>query len=712
MAETVTLISDSSSDGEKPGKYSPFCRRLQLKRRKRRRNHPVACDLSEVIDLTGDDMVAKQRVFNESVIIDLTAAEDTMDDTLSNHDYFAWGLKHSTPVNMQPVPSPKILTSVDAECKLEVPVCTQCRDSERPWIKNEAGVEQTPCECSSFCLTSTHVRDSENSSRTSFNSDLGSLGSPQLASDVFSSPSSLSPHSISECQAFLNYVEEVPSTCAHEEKPSFQISPPHQRTSPNLIPNCSSADTSGSVAEDDQPLLETRTPVPSAVKSDSWESTKQIDIKVWFKTLQYFQGAPVHHPFLQSVVQEKSTKQKPQPIPLRKLSMVLSTIEENFFQGTLDFLMDYVSCQYYPPKEITSYIIRQILLSSEQEEIRKDAYMMLMKIQAFHPAKANTVAWDWQLLQEVMEDQENKFPARLLFLQYVVQTLEDDFQQMTRMDTLHKSIAKTVLSYDQCFGNVKELIEWLIAAVTETRSSAGKHLQKAKSPALGAPECTSSNATPQLCTDLTEQMDISPQFQSQKEVALLQRMLSISFEVDKSPYCSASKIVNKVFSSVLNIPKRCQREAFLSSMECHLLRCKVLELIFDHNCKIATKLPLSVEKILYFLNHFSLLLTYQDSEATWQRWDEMLHQLILLLLSYRNVVLEHLRTPVCERKKLIINAAKPKLQSSDCVEGSDVECSIKKFLEKLSQTLGQPIPSPIKEKTELLQILLLTAMDN
>lgn len=44
-----------------------------------------------------------------------------------------------------------------------------------------------------------------------------------------------------------------------------------------------------------------------------------------------------------------------------------------------------------------------------------------------------------------------------------------------------------------------------------------------------------------------------------REVALLQRMLSIAVEVDKSPNCNASKIADMVFSSLLNIPKRGQR---------------------------------------------------------------------------------------------------------------------------------------------------------
>lgn len=46
-------------------------------------------------------------------------------------------------------------------------------------------------------------------------------------------------------------------------------------------------------------------------------------------------------------------------------------------------------------------------------------------------------------------------------------------------------------------------------------------------------------------------------------------------------------------------------------MESHLLRCKLLELLFHHSCEVPTTLPLSLAKILYFLSHTSLLLQYE-----------------------------------------------------------------------------------------------------
>lgn len=53
------------------------------------------------------------------------------------------------------------------------------------------------------------------------------------------------------------------------------------------------------------------------------------------------------------------------------------------------------------------------------------------------------------------------------------------------------------------------------------------------------------------------------------------------------------------------------REMFFTTMESHLLRCKVLEIIFLHSCETPTRLPLSLAQTLYFLNNSTSLLKCQ-----------------------------------------------------------------------------------------------------
>uniref|UniRef100_A0A8C4KCB9 SUMO interacting motifs containing 1 n=1 Tax=Dromaius novaehollandiae TaxID=8790 RepID=A0A8C4KCB9_DRONO len=284
---------------------------------------------------------------------------------------------------------------------------------------------------------------------------------------------------------------------------------------------------------------------------------------------------------------------------------------------------------------------------------------------------------------------QEKPPGRLLFLEYVVQTLEDDFQQNLRLHLLQKSIAKKVLSCDMCFSNVKEVVEWLAAAVTGVGFSQprGQPQETMTSLAEARAECSSSAPWVML---------------------LLQRMLSIAVEVDRSPNCSSCKIADVIFPFILNIPVRSQREAFLNTMDSQLLRCKVLELMFQHSCEVPTNMPLSLAKILYFLSHSSVLLQYQVSKAaTWERWDEMLQYLSLLLLSYQNVVLGHLRSALSERMDLIIKKAKPKLQDDDDITQLDIHLNIEDFLSRLQQVLGEPFPLQIEEKVCMLRELLL-----
>ncbi|XP_042303292.1 SUMO-interacting motif-containing protein 1 isoform X2 [Sceloporus undulatus] len=610
--EEAAVFSSESEDGGSSGRCP---RRRRPGGQRPRKGRGLRGPVVEVIDLTGDDyVIVRTAAYSDFDVVDLTEAEETIVSPLHDIGYATRDLKHSTPISLRSAGSPKIPTTTDPEIQLEEPIGTWNGDSVLISTKKET-VEKPCFQSSSFSITTTCGTDLESISHTTYNSDLGSLGSPQLDSDAFSFSSA---NEDSECQASWECVEDPPNPCPLGRASTHQPSPLFQRHCPSPPSCCSPMDVSPSQAETDQPLLEAKNPAPSAVTLNVQQPAEKIDIKVWLKTLQYFKGVPIHHPFLQNVVQHiaQNKQLKVNPIPCRRLSMVSSTIEENFFPGTLDFLMDYVSSQHYPPKEVTSYVVRNILLSTKhedmQEKIHKDAYLLLVKIQALHPAKVDTVVWDWPLLREVMEDEEGKFPGRLLFLQYVIQTLVDDFERTIKIGLLHKSIAKAVLSCDDCSSNIKEVTEWLICAVTGVRLSQYKrNLQRTRSPSLETFQDESSSSMPDLHLGQTSQRnDNSSQWQTKKEIALFQKMLSIAVEVHKFPNCSATKIADMVFSSVMNIPKRCQREAFLSSMECDLLRCKVLELIFQHST-IPTDDPLSLRMILHFMQSFSLPVMYQ-----------------------------------------------------------------------------------------------------
>ncbi|NXB75796.1 SIMC1 protein, partial [Donacobius atricapilla] len=184
----------------------------------------------------------------------------------------------------------------------------------------------------------------------------------------------------------------------------------------------------------------------------------------------------------------------------------------------------------------------------------------------------------------------------------------------------------------------------------------------------------------------------------------LQRMLSMAVEVDRSPTCSSRKIADNIFLFLLNIPLRSQREALLNTMESQLLRCRLLEQLFQHSCDVPTASSMSLDKILYFLSHSSVLPQFQDERATWQRWDEMLQYLTSLLLSYQTFPLaEHLHTAVSDRMDLIAQKAKPRLQDSDDISQLDIHLKMNDFINRMEETLGQPFPPQIQEKLFMLQ---------
>lgn len=258
----------------------------------------------EIVDLTGDDLDMGTSACNDFGIIDLTESEETVVSSLRD-GCVALDRKHSTPTSTQPLCPPNLLAIPVPENELDVSVSLWNTKCEQPLIKEEA-LMQTYWQDSSS--VSSCAEDSENSSSaTTYKSDMGSLGSPQLDSDVFSFSSSAS--NSSEHKIFLDCVEEIPRSVPPEDNPNPQRSPPCQRHLPSPLSCHFPVSIPTSLAEADRPWLQASHSAPSAIKGDLEESTKQADIKVWMKTLQYFPGVPAHHPFLQNLVQAKDATQ-------------------------------------------------------------------------------------------------------------------------------------------------------------------------------------------------------------------------------------------------------------------------------------------------------------------------------------------------------------------------------------------------------------------
>ncbi|XP_043844047.1 SUMO-interacting motif-containing protein 1 isoform X3 [Dromiciops gliroides] len=587
---------------------------------------------------------------------------------------------------------------------LKKEVCDDLTSAQDPIQGTEFEDCISPVSSGENCVCS----PKQNCSTTTFNNDLGSLASLQISSDVFSfSPNSSSSDSNKQNASVPCILEGSPDPCPSDwqNKNSPADSTSLLQEDLSHLPQCFSTERVPRVSaletqnKTEKPVPTDAIPEPVAIKPP----VVDLPRKPCLHKLRYFLRPPVHHLFFQALIQDKEVtenkKPKREPIPRRRLRMVVSTIEENVPQETLHFLMDFVSPQHYPPKEIVSHVIKNILLGSGSMAIMKEAYMLLMKIQQLHPANVASVEWDWNLLTYVMEKKEEEVPGRIFFLRYVVQTLEDDFQQVLRRQQHHlqQSIACSMLSCDKQPHNVRDIIQWLVEAVTKDGFDQKEGHQQTFS---GSPQDKSGNH---------QYQPFPGKGSSQLAVLHLQRMLSLAVEVDRTPTCSSNKIAEMMFGFVLHIPERSQREIFFTTMESHLLRCKVLEVLFLHSCEKPTSLPLSLAQTLHFLNHSTSLLKSQSDKSEWQSWDELLDHLQFLLSSYQHVLIEHLRTSVTERKDLLIKKIRPHLQEGDDITAVDVEVEFEAFRVRLARELGEPLVPQLQEKIFMLKLLLLCA---
>uniref|UniRef100_A0A3Q0SM53 Uncharacterized protein n=1 Tax=Amphilophus citrinellus TaxID=61819 RepID=A0A3Q0SM53_AMPCI len=264
----------------------------------------------------------------------------------------------------------------------------------------------------------------------------------------------------------------------------------------------------------------------------------------------------------------------------QSLSLVYSTIDENYPEGTLQLLSDLLQPGYYPPRDITSHLLRGILLDQQSpHHLCVQAFKLLMRSQRHHMADKNTVPWDWELLTSIMTNQvltHKSCDVVRMLLEYVVQTLEDDFRAKRSTSSLHHSIAKAVLSCDQQFPRVREVIKWLFSAIMKS-------------------------------TEHGENRETTREREQMRMVSSLQRMLSLALEVDCSPALTSAKLSQELFHMLIsNVSIRAHRMLLLESLQSKLLRCKLLEHLLDYACPVKVSLPMSLSLLLHFLKNCTL----------------------------------------------------------------------------------------------------------
>ncbi|XP_018611810.1 SUMO-interacting motif-containing protein 1 isoform X2 [Scleropages formosus] len=365
----------------------------------------------------------------------------------------------------------------------------------------------------------------------------------------------------------------------------------------------------------------------------------------------------------------------------QSLSLVNSTIEENYPEGTLQLLSDFLHPRFYPPSEVMNHLIRGILLDTQCPiTLVTEAYNLLMRIQKYHPANQSTFQWDWELLTSVMGTQDNsrkhRSSVQCMLLQYILQTLEDDFWANLYM--LQPSIVRAVLSCDGKFSNVRDVIGWLICAVKNSTVD----------PAAAEAETAE------------EKMDRDENLQI---VFLLQKVLTLVVEADRFPTLSCNKLSRELFQTLVStVPLRQHRMLLLETIENKLLRCKILELLLEHTCQQKTKLPMSLSLILHFVRYSQPM----DGAETQQKWSDLIQLLWMLLLSYEEVKEGHLRLSISDRfrsNRIPIQTLHDEITREVVQEVADA------FLSRASADLGSSLPPQLQQSFSYLKDNLLEA---
>uniref|UniRef100_A0A147B6U7 SUMO interacting motifs containing 1 n=1 Tax=Fundulus heteroclitus TaxID=8078 RepID=A0A147B6U7_FUNHE len=372
----------------------------------------------------------------------------------------------------------------------------------------------------------------------------------------------------------------------------------------------------------------------------------------------------------------------------QSLSQVYSTIEENYPEATLQQLSDLLQPGYYPPKDITSHLLQGILLDPHcPYHLCVQAFNLLMRTQRHHRANRSLVPWDWELLSSVLSNHlehsseqnggkpKHRWEVVHMFLEYCMQTLEDDFIARSASLSLSHSLAKASLSCDRQFSRVRDVIKWLFCVIMKT---------------------TENEDSKEGIKMKDNQIRI---------VSVFQRMLSLALEVDRSPTLTSAKLSQELFHMVLShMPLRAHRMLLLETLQSKLLRCKLLEQLLDYACPQKVSLPMSLSLLLHFLRTCTLAADPTDGLERWQRWEELINLLWMLLVSYSKAMKGHLTSSTSEQ---ICKGGTLVYKPADMLTKSAVNEAMDAFLSRSQADIGRALPLHVEESLTYLQDHLL-----
>lgn len=251
----------------------------------------------EIIDLTCEDMSTEPAPWSSLTIIDLT--EDTCSAPASPPHTTGWADQDpgQPPAALAADTSHPQLCSTTAQetgptAGLSLTASWHSAPMERSATTDTA---ETTENWSCFSPTASRCSSSspeQNCSTTTFNSDLGSLASMQLDSDLLS-PSPSTPGSGSSWRPG-GPEEETPHLCQQWELPPRLSPVPAVPTSPGEVQG---------------PLLAASDLSPYGTIQQVTAARTKADSKAWLNKLQYFRRSGIQHLFVQGIAPNWETQQ-------------------------------------------------------------------------------------------------------------------------------------------------------------------------------------------------------------------------------------------------------------------------------------------------------------------------------------------------------------------------------------------------------------------
>ena len=278
------------------------------------------------------------------------------------------------------------------------------------------------------------------------------------------------------------------------------------------------------------------------------------------------QPVPYSMPLYCSVQLRKSQKSATDPsknFTETQLNSLQALKEENFHLSVLRTVSSFMSQCRKPPPSLVCYLLNNILLS-KQSSSGKECIRILREIQVLHPTvpaqmMAQNITWEFiSMIVKLSKCTVNKFQLGVnsladnatAALSFLVSVMEDEVKLKTFSHV--KTSGYRLLHVIKKANHIQDVISWI-------QDSMLQHHSKQTSHGCGHHVCP---------------------------VYLLQRMLMLSLTVSERPEDCASRIADEMILAYCMMPSIELKTLFLQSIQSHLLRAKLCEVIVSNCCSL------------------------------------------------------------------------------------------------------------------------------